>query len=61
MGFRKQDDHAKEVEQLREKLLSMEQEMRRVFETKHSLHQSQKQNERLSSSVAWVFGKAAAR
>ena len=51
MGFRKQDDHAKEVEQLREKLLSMEQEMRKVFETKHSLHQSQKQNERLTATL----------
>jgi proteasome-associated ATPase len=51
MGFRKQDDHAKEVEKMREKLLSMEQEMHKVFETRHKLQQSQNQNERLTATL----------
>ncbi len=51
MGLRKHDDQNLELEKLREELQSLEHEVRNVYETRISLQQSQKHNERLKASL----------
>ncbi len=51
MGLRKHEDDNREIEKLRGELQSLENEMRHLYETRMKLQQSQKQNERLTSSL----------
>ena len=51
MGLRKHEDYNREIEKLRGELQSLENEMRHLYETRMKLQQSQKQNERLTSSL----------
>lgn len=51
MGFRKHEEQTREIEKLREELQTMENEMRRLYDTKLKLQHTQKQNERLTVTL----------
>ena len=52
MGIRKTDDHHMvEIQRLRTELESMELEVKQLHESRNKLHLSQRQNERLVSSL----------
>ncbi len=51
MGLRKHEDYNREIEKLRGELQSLETEMRRLYETRMKLQQSEKQNKRLAASL----------
>ncbi|MDX1411521.1 MAG: proteasome ATPase [Nitrospirales bacterium] len=51
MGIRKTDDHMLEIQRLRTELESMELEVKQLHESRNKLHLSQRQNERLVTSL----------
>ncbi len=51
MGIRKADDPAREIQQLRSRLESLELERQQHHESRHELDQTQQKNERLISSL----------
>ena len=51
MGLRKHEDDNREIEKLRGELQALETEMRRLYETRMKLQQSEKQNKRLAASL----------
>jgi proteasome-associated ATPase len=51
MGIRKSDDHAREIQRLQTELESMELEVKQLHESRSKLQLSQRQNERLVSSL----------
>ena len=51
MGFRKHEDYNREIEKLRGELQILENDMRGMYDTRLKLQQSQKQNERLTTTL----------
>lgn len=51
MGFRKHEDYDRELEKLRSELQSLEVETRQLYEIRMKLQQSQKQNEKLVTTL----------
>ena len=47
----KNDDHAREVDKLRVQIQSMEEELRRLYQSRYQLDQATKQNERLAATL----------
>ena len=47
----KNDDHAREVEKLRVQIQSMEDEIRRLYQSRYQLDQATKQNDKLVSTL----------
>mgnify|MGYP003337464132 FL=1 len=47
----KNDDHAREVEKLRVQIQSMEEEIRRLYQSRYQLDQVTKQNDKLVSTL----------
>jgi len=47
----KNDEHAREVDKLRVQIQSMEEEIRRLYQSRHQLDQANKQNEKLVSTL----------
>ncbi|MCA9463459.1 MAG: proteasome ATPase [Nitrospira sp.] len=51
MGIRKSDDHTHEIQRLRTELENVEHELKQLHESRNKLHLSERQNERLVSSL----------
>ncbi|GKS65005.1 proteasome-associated ATPase [Nitrospira sp.] len=47
----KNDEHPREVDKLRVQIQSMEEEIRRLYQSRHQLDQANKQNERLAATL----------
>jgi proteasome-associated ATPase len=47
----KNDEHAREIEKLRVQIQSMEEEIRRLYQSRHQLDQANKQNEKLVATL----------
>ncbi|MBH0192553.1 MAG: proteasome ATPase [Nitrospira sp.] len=47
----KNDEHAREVDKLRVQIQSMEEEIRRLYQSRHQLEQANKQNEKLVATL----------
>lgn len=47
----KNDEHAREVDKLRVQIQSMEEEIRRLYQSRHQLDQANKQNEKLAATL----------
>ena len=51
MEFRRHEDYTREIEKLRGELQALENETRQLYETRIKLQQSQKQNEKLATTL----------
>lgn len=49
--IQKNDEHAREVDKLRVQIQSMEEEIRRLYQSRHQLDQANKQNEKLAATL----------
>lgn len=47
----KNDEHARELDKLRVQIQSMEEEIRRLYQSRHQLDQANKQNEKLVATL----------
>lgn len=51
MSIRKSDEHTREIQRLRSELETMELELKQLHDSRNKLHLSERQNERLASSL----------